>query len=623
MSNPFSAVFDAIGSVAEFVVDNALPIIETVALNYFAPGLSSALGISELATKAIGNAAISAMNGGSIASIATAGIMPFINSPSFMKENFGINFNPSSFVSKPIADALGNGTIANVVASAAGAATMGGIVGGITGADIGKAALGAGLGSITSQALSKTWTTIQSNLPKLDLAQKTYQSDYNQVKDLIPQIQNLQECLAAQNDSATAYNDYVNSENFSNSKTAYESLRQQYDSAVNSFNQAKDANNASLANSFAKTANALADQMNNGEVGKSYQAAVNQANDLFKTYQADVQKVGIIQNDATFMNQLDAYKPVFDEMAKTTQQYDLLNNQTQADYSNFQMTDAISKGNYADAAKYYQDLQTYNQDTLKIDPNATTTNASLSSSQSDFLKNYSSAADPSQFNTQAADLFKDYKVSDPSTWTSDSTTATGTSAATTTTPSTTPTTTTPPPTTTNVSTLTPLAGKIVDAFGNAIKSGVISNLTGQIIGGITGTPTGPTTTPGVSLNRPAQHVDISTLKPFTGTLPANLQTSTNTGQTTQPAGGLTTPTNVAATQTTPTVTQPTTGGLNAITQPQNVVADTSTQTPAGGLQSTAQPQTTATSSAPKKVDVSTLTPVTDTNMLKNLGLQIG
>jgi hypothetical protein len=39
VSDIFEGVVDVIGSVAEFVIDNALPIISTVALNYFAPGV--------------------------------------------------------------------------------------------------------------------------------------------------------------------------------------------------------------------------------------------------------------------------------------------------------------------------------------------------------------------------------------------------------------------------------------------------------------------------------------------------------------------------------------------------------------------------------------------------------
>jgi phage-related protein len=36
-------VVDVLGSIAEFVIDNALPIISTIAMNYIAPGFGSYL----------------------------------------------------------------------------------------------------------------------------------------------------------------------------------------------------------------------------------------------------------------------------------------------------------------------------------------------------------------------------------------------------------------------------------------------------------------------------------------------------------------------------------------------------------------------------------------------------
>jgi hypothetical protein len=97
MSNPFKAVFSAIADVGSFIIDNALPIVETVALNYFAPGIGEALGVSELTTKAIGSAAISALNGGSIANIVTAGLMPYVSNATWMKDNLGIS-SPTSYI---------------------------------------------------------------------------------------------------------------------------------------------------------------------------------------------------------------------------------------------------------------------------------------------------------------------------------------------------------------------------------------------------------------------------------------------------------------------------------------------------------------------------------------------
>ena len=96
-------VVDVIGSVAEFVIDNAFPIISTIAMNYIAPGfggyLSSTFGLSKdlglMVAKGIGSAAVSAINGGSLANIATAGLTPFI--PSIGK-SLGINLDPTGFI---------------------------------------------------------------------------------------------------------------------------------------------------------------------------------------------------------------------------------------------------------------------------------------------------------------------------------------------------------------------------------------------------------------------------------------------------------------------------------------------------------------------------------------------
>jgi len=63
----------------------------------------------------------------------------------------------------------------------------------------------------------------------------------------------------------------------------------------------------------------------------------------------------------------------------------------------------------------------------------------------------------------------------------------------------------------------------------------------------------------------------------------------------------------------PSTLTPYTGSLSFLGQ-TTPTTNTTTQTPTGGLQST-QPQT-----PPTKVDVSQLTPVTDTNLLRSLGI---
>jgi len=585
MSNPISAVFDAVSSVAEFVIDNALPIIETVALNYFAPGLSTALGVSELAVKAVGNAALSAMNGGSIASIATAGLMPYINSPTWMKTNLGIDFNPSGLIAKPIADALGNSTLANVVASAAGSATMGGLMGAITGADIGKAALNAGLGSITSQAIQKTWSTIQSKLPTLDELQGKSSSLVNSIKDsqyYIDEINRVQNNIENNPDYKPIYD--------------YQNKVDQYNQLKSDWQVAKDAGDVSKANSIATQANSLAAYLNDTNNAPPQDAVVSMNRQLSYRDNLLNSNPQLITDYGNNVNQLNSLNT----------QYDLLTNQVQADYSNFQMADALSKGNFTDAAKYYTDLQNYNNSALKLDPSAITTAPSLSTTQADFLSKYST--DPSQYGAQAPQVFADYKATTPTT---DTTSTTGTTTnpydqlpkypgTDTTTPTTTTQQTTPPASKVDVSTLTAAPTNIIqNVLTNAIKQGIVSNIVGGITGGNTGGTgtTGGTTTPSVSKPKPAQHVDVSSLKPFTGSLPTGLPSTTPT--------------------TTPTTTQ--TGGLGTVTN----TATTPTQTANSGLQSTTQPQAQLANKPASHVDVSTLTPVTNTTQLANLGLNLG
>ena len=598
MSNPFSAVFDAIGSVAEFVIDNALPIIETVALNYFAPGISGALGISELAVKAVGNAALSAMNGGSIASIATAGLMPYINSPGWMKENLGIDFSPSGFISKPIADALGNTDLANIVASAAGASTTGALVGAITGADIGKAALNAGLGSLTSQAIQRTWTSIQQNLPKFDTM-------HAQASELTQNINDSQSFI----DQVRA----VQTQLEKNPVFDYQAKTDQYNQLKSDWQVAKDAGDVSKANSIAQQANSIASYLNDPTTINTIKEIDMPAYNNLLAY-----RDSLINNNQQLITD---YSNNVNQLNSLNTQYDLLTNQVQADYSNFQMADALSKGNFTDAAKYYTDLQNYNNSALKLDPSAITTAPSLSTTQADFLSKYST--DPSKYGAQAPQVFADYKETTPTTDTTgttgtttnpydqlpkypgtdtttpttDTTTSTGTTNTSTDTNATQQT--TPPPSKVDVSKLQPTPTNIVqNVLSNAIKQGIVSNIVGGITGGNTG-GTGTGTQPKPTVQPPAKHVDVSILKPFTGTLPTGLPSTTPT------------------TPTSPTTTQ--TGGLGTTTN----TTQTPIQTANSGLQSVSQPQTQLSNKPASHVDISTLTPVTNTTQLANLGLNLG
>ena len=312
------------------------------------------------------------------------------------------------------------------------------------------------------------------------------------------------------------------------------------------------------------------------------------------------------------------YASNFNQLNSLNTQYDLLTNQVQADYSNYQMADALSKGNYTDAAKAYTDLQKYNQNILTSDPSAQVATPSLSTTQADFLSKY--ATDPSQYGAQASQVFANYTANYTPT-TDTTSTGTNTSTGTSTNPYDnlpkypgTDTTTGTGTTTGTSSSLSPVGnlqqsspGNFVDTLGRVFTKQIINGVTNYVLSSaINGTPTTPTPTPPKpTISRPAQHVDISSLKPFTGTLPTGLATTTPQPSTT---GGL-------PTTTTPATTAP----LSNVTNP----TQTPTQTANSGLQSVSQPQVQAKNSPAKHVDISTLTPVTNNTQLANLGLNIG
>jgi len=158
-------VVDVVGDVVEFVADNALPIIETAALVYFTgPGGLGLTGTDLMVARAVGNAAISAVNGGSMASIISAGVMPFV--PSAL-QSVGINFNPTGFVSEAIKNTLGDNFMSTVVSSAAGSAATAGVMAAVTGGDILEAAKYAGLTGAVASGVSKAWDIAKANSPTL------------------------------------------------------------------------------------------------------------------------------------------------------------------------------------------------------------------------------------------------------------------------------------------------------------------------------------------------------------------------------------------------------------------------------------------------------------------------
>lgn len=647
-------VVDVVGSVAEFVIDNALPIIETVALTYaLGPaglGLQSTFGISDLAVRAISNVAVTALNGGSMGSIVAAGLTPML--PEIGK-SLGVDIaGAQSFINKPIAEALGNSDLAKMVASAAGSAVTGGAIAAVTGGDVLQAAAMAGLSPIVAKGMASTWSAIKEYIPALDTKQQ-------QLNDLQTNINSNKQTLEGLNRFQNTINE---NGTLINSDPEFQKLNTALKTNLDGYNTAKDAGDIRTANSYASTINN--DLLPKLQNNYTY-------NTLVPTYNSQVNSFnGLLSQNQGLLNQV---------MQANTLQNELntMGLQIQSDYTNYQMTDALANGNYTDAAKYYADLQTYNSDLLKLNSNAVTTAPSLSTEQADFLNKY--ATDPSQYGSQASQVFADFKSTTPITNTTTGTatettgeiggsnlsgtgSATGTQTepsgggyvpttptTTPTTPTTTPTTPTTPTTGTSTSTnpydnlpkypgtetetpttdtgltntgatntgttslTSPVGnltqnsvGNFVDSLGRAftkqIINGVVTYTAASIINGGTPTPSTPPKpitpiTP--TIRRPPQHMDVSALTRYTGTLP----------------------TGVASTTPRPSIT----GGLPTITTPSNVTNPTQTPTQTGnsGLQSVSQPQVQASNSPAKHVNISTLTPVTNNTQLANLGLNIG
>jgi hypothetical protein len=399
-------------------------------------------------------------------------------------------------------------------------------------------------------------------------------------------------------------------------------VHNKYKSTYDEYIDARDKFNAG-DRSYLDKANSLAAELN-GDLGTKMTSLADQAEGLFAIQQEATQGVSKFMNDPDFSFKMQAYDPVFKELNSLQTQYDTFTNKIQADYSNFQMADALSKGDYTNATKYYTDLNNYNQAILKVEPNTTVTTPSLTASQNTFLQDFSKATDQAvkdQLTSQASQLFADYKAPITTDTTAPTTPTTGTGTGTSTNPyenlptlpeggigqptppappTGTGTTTGTGSTTSNIGAnlgnyLTNVAPKVL---GNITKGVIGNEVINAILGNDPQRPSLPTKP------RPPSKVDVSTLRPFSGNLPSNV-TANVTPEKKDPktltplTGGLPT----TGGTTTPTTTTPTTPTTN-----------TTTQTPTGGLQSN------QTQTPPTKVDVSKLTPVTDTNWLKSLGI---
>jgi hypothetical protein len=615
VADAVEAVVDVVGSVAEFVIDNALPIIETAALVYFTgPGGLALTGTDLMVARAVGNAAISAINGGSMASIVSAGIMPFV--PGAL-QSVGITFNPTGFVSQAIKDTLGDSFMSTVVSSAAGSAVNAGVMAAVTGNDILEAAKYAGLTGAVGSGISRAWDVAKANSPTLTgIGQK--------LSDMLPDVEASKPLYKDINDMQTQLD--AETKKYNDMLEKYQPYKSEYETKLSQYNGYKDQNDASSANPIATDLNdnvipklqSLTDELNNqADVYKNTKTTFE---DYLKTNQAN----------------LDKYRPILENYMDTTKQYNALTTQSLSDYDQARLTSAIAAGDYSKAADIQAEIETFNK-SVEGNPYMTVSQSSLSDpSQIDLLNKIKNAPDQAtkdQLISQAKlnvyfqdmesnalanpsanqkilpsieELLAQQKASTnpydnlPKYPGTDTTTPTTTDTGTTNTGMTS--------STSPVGNLTQTSsGSFIDTLGRMFTKQIINGVTNYVLSSaINGTPTTPTPTPPKpTISRPAQHVDISSLKPYTGTLPTGVATTTPKPSTT---GGL-------PTTTTPATIAP----LSNVTNP----TQTPTQTANSGLQSVSQPQVQASNSPAKHVDISTLTPVTNNTQLANLGLNIG
>jgi tetratricopeptide (TPR) repeat protein len=417
----------------------------------------------------------------------------------------------------------------------------------------------------------------------------------------------------------------------------YQELRSVYDAKEAEFNklsaaydEAVNANNVSLANSLAEQANIISDEINT-KIIPPLEEFVSNYGDFADTYVAST-LMPQYENAKAYLDSLinnnqsiiDDYISDVTDLGSLQKSYELGANKILAENAEFKMTEAIARGNFTEASNFYNELENFNKDILELNPNAITVSPSIDVNSQTLLKDIYSATDETlknqlidqaNLNQQFNDIRTNAPVITPTPPTVPETPApvqpTPVTPVVPETPATddrapgygdlptlpeggigqpapsVPTT----PTTPSTGTGSNIVDNIIGGAGNILENAVnkvptvienalIGGATNAVVNEILGNK--PPTRPTINKPRPPAKVDVSTLRPFTGTLPSGIAP-------TVPTGGL--PTNT--------------------TQPP-------TQTPNSGLTSTTQPQT-----PPTKVDVSTLTPVTDMNWLKSLGIVQG
>jgi len=373
---------------------------------------------------------------------------------------------------------------------------------------------------------------------------------------------------------------------------------------------------------------------------------------------------------------IDDYISKVDEVGQLSKNYELGVGKVLAENADFKMTDAIARGNFTEASKFYNEFENLNKTLLDLDPNAIIVSPSIDVSAQTLLKDIYSTSDETlknqliaqanlnqQFNdirTNAPVITRPLEPTEPiqetippvipevpipetpvpveptpvaptpveptpvtpvvpeTPITDDRAPGYGDlptlpeSGIGQPTPSV-PTTTTPP-TTPSTGTGSNIIDNVIGGAGNllenaidkvptVIENALIGGATNAVVNEILGNE--PPTRPTITKPRPPAKADVGTLRPYTGSLFGQSTTPTT------PVGGLpTTP----PSKVDPSTLTPYTGSLSFLGQTTTPPTNTTTQTPSGGLQSN------QTQTPPTKVDVSQLTPVTDTNLLKSLGI---
>jgi hypothetical protein len=697
MGGVVKGAFNAVKSVVKYgvnmvksVIKNPLPTIATIALNYFAPGISTALGfvkpLSSLTgvvgtaqtfgttiVQAVGRAAIAAATGGKLSSIVAAGITPFLNSPSFQKTLLGLGGGSAgealnrvtNFVKTPLTQVFGK-EWGNIFTGALGESSMAGLVAAVSGDDI-VSAMGSELAvSVVGKAVARSWNTLKTEVPKLlqseaEIDQKAL--DAKIMKDTTPTIGKVQSLQYSINKNITEAN-----------------------AIIDEFNDIE------------KKATAAYDRANLAETQADYDRDIaeylfyekelnNKANMINQLYVPSINEEKVLLEAEYNANKsvIDDYISKVDEVGQLSKSYELGLGKVVAENADFRMTDAIARGDFTEASKFYNEFEGINKRLLDIDPNAITVTPSIDLSSQNLLKDIYSASDETlknqliaqanlnqQFNdirTNAPVITRPLDPTEPIQETTPPTTVPETPTPIEPTPTEptvpetpapvepTPTQPTIPetpapvqptpvtpvvpetpitddrapgyadlptlpeggigqptpsvPTAPTTPTTTPPSGtgsnivnNIIGGAGNMLENALVGGATNAIVNEILGNE--PPKRPTINKPRPPAKADVGTLRPYTGSLFGESTTTPTT-----PVGGL--PTTPPA-KVDPSSLTPYTGSLSFLGQTTTPPTNTTTQTPSGGLQSN------QTQTPPTKVDVSRLTPVTDTNLLKSLGI---